>query len=111
LGCHVAPLNEESIEKMLMVWTRSKSIPEEVQAMSVISAAVSEYFFYGREIFEEKRNLLIKMVDTLDWKIYVEDSTFPTWGELLERFKRCSKHCKLYSSYFEEVEGEGFAET
>jgi hypothetical protein len=110
LGCHVAPLNEESIEKMLMVWTRSKSIPEEVQAMSVISAAVSEYFFYGRETFERKRDLLMKMVEVLDWKVYVEDSTFPTWGELLERFKRCSKHCKLYPRYFPEEIGDGFVE-
>jgi len=101
LGCHVAPLAETSIEKMLMVWTRSKSVPAEVQAMSVISAAVSEYFFYGREVFENKRRMLMDMVNELDWLVYVEESTFPTWDELEERFKKCSKHCRLFPEYYE----------
>jgi len=101
LGCHVAPLAETSIEKMLMVWTRSKSVPAEVQAISVVAAAVSEYFFYGRSVFEEKREMLQDMVKELDWQVYVEESTFPTWDELSERFKQCSKHCKLFPEYYQ----------
>jgi hypothetical protein len=83
-----------------MVWTRSKSIPEEVQGIAVISSALSEYFFYGRDIFEEKRNLLKDLVDELNWNVFVEESTFPTYNELCERFKQCSRNCSLYSEHY-----------
>jgi hypothetical protein len=100
LKCHVAPLHHDSIEKMLMVWTKSKSVPCEVQGISVISSALSEYFFYGKEVFEEKRNLFRKLVDDLDWCVFVEDSTFPTYEELCLRFQMCSKHCALYNKFY-----------
>jgi hypothetical protein len=58
LGCMVAPLDHDSIEKMLMVWNRSKSVTEEAQGISVISTALREYFFYGKETYNDKLIML-----------------------------------------------------
>jgi len=100
LGCMVAPLDHESIEKMLMIWNRSKSVTEEAQGISVISTALREYFFYGRETFEIKLNMLKQLVIDLKWDLWVEDSTFPTFEELCMSFKQSSKHCDSFEVYF-----------
>jgi hypothetical protein len=85
-GMHVAPLDSDSIEKMLMTWVRSKTISAQEQCIAVISSAVMEYAFYGREIFENRCTLLKKMCLDLDLDLYVEPSTFPTFRELINRF-------------------------
>jgi uncharacterized membrane protein YbaN (DUF454 family) len=100
LDCHLAPLDHESIEKMLMVWNRSKSIPEEAQCIAVISTALREYFFYGRDVFEEKRKLLIKLVSDMGITNWVEDATFPTYTQLYDSFISASKHCTIFDKYF-----------
>lgn len=96
VGALLAPLDEESVEKSLMVWNRSKTICKEAQGVAIISTAVREYFFYGRAKFEEKSKLFKKMIEELGWQIYVEESTFPTFDELLISFRKTSKHCATY---------------
>lgn len=100
LGCMVAPLDHDSIEKMLMVWNRSKSVTEEAQGISVISTALREYFFYGKETYNDKLIMLRKLVKDLKWDIWIEESTFPTFEELCENFKKSSKHCDSFDVYF-----------
>jgi len=100
LGCMVAPLDHDSIEKMLMVWNRSKSVTEEAQGISVISTALREYFFYGEEVFQEKLLTFKQLVKDLKWDIWVEESTFPTFEELCDSFKRSSRHCDSFEIYF-----------
>lgn len=100
LNCMVAPLDHDSIEKMLMVWSRSKAITEEAQGVSVISTALREYFFYGRDIFEEKLLVLKQLIKDLKWDIWVEESTFPSFEELCDSFKRSSRHCDSFEVYF-----------
>jgi hypothetical protein len=101
LNCMVAPLDHDSIEKMLMVWNRSKSVTEEYQGIAVISTALREYFFYGRETFEEKLLLFKQLVKDLNWDLWVEESTFPTFEELCESFKRSSRHAESFEIYFD----------
>ncbi|APG78992.1 hypothetical protein 1 [Changjiang picorna-like virus 3] len=86
LNCYLAPLEHESIEKSLMTWTRSKAISKENQAVDVITSAMREYFFYGREVYEEKCNLLKFVVDKLDLHAFVHESVFPTYDSLIEDF-------------------------
>lgn len=100
LGCMMAPLDHESIEKMLTVWNRSKAVTEEYQGMAVISTALREYFFYGEAIFLEKREMLQNLVKELEWGDWIEESTFPTYASLCEQFKRSSKYCHTYDQYF-----------
>lgn len=86
MGCYLAPLEHDSIEKMLTVWTRSKSIPAEAQSIAVIGTAVQEYFFYGRSIFEDKREMLQELVKTMGLDNWVQEATFPTFDDLKQRF-------------------------
>jgi len=91
LNCYLAPLEHESIEKSLMTWTRSKAISKENQAVDVITSAMREYFFYGRDVYEQKSNLLKHVVDKLDLHPYVHDAVFPTYNSLIEDFVERSK--------------------
>jgi len=95
MGCYMAPLDHDSIEKMLTVWTRSKAIPEEAQAIAVIGTALREYFFYGKEVFEDKREMLQKLVEDMSIQNWVEDSTFPSYQKLCDDFWESSKHVCL----------------
>jgi len=86
-GGFVAPLDHDSIEKMLMVWNRSKTISAQEQCIAVISSAVMEYSYYGRFIFEEKCSMLKQMCKDLDLWIYVTESTFPTFSTMVDRYQ------------------------
>nr|AWK77840.1 polyprotein [Darwin bee virus 5] len=100
LGVYVAPLELESIEKSLMVTVRSKSVCLEKQSVDILQSALREYFFHGREMFEEKRALFITLVDDLNLRIYM-DRYFPTWDELVANFWSHSDH--KYVHYFDSV--------
>jgi hypothetical protein len=90
MACHLAPLEHDSIEKSLMVWVKSTTIGEEQQCIAVISSAILEYFQYGREEFDRRRNMLIKLVEKLELKAYIQDSTFPTFDFLMEQYDKNS---------------------
>lgn len=86
VGAYVAPLDRSSIEKMLTVCVRKKNVSAQSHAISVISTALREYFFYGREEFEQKVCIMRQVVDKANLELYVEDSTFPSWDELYQHF-------------------------
>lgn len=86
VGAQLCPLDHDSIEKMLMVWTRSKTISAEEQVVAVISSAIREYFFYGKEIFEAKSSLLKTILKEKELELWITDSTFPTYNQLKEEF-------------------------
>lgn len=86
VGAWMAPLDESSIHKMLMVGVVSKSIPIEEQAIQCVGQAVREYFHYGRDKFEEMRALLKEGVEECGLTPYVEPTTFPTWEEEYAHF-------------------------
>lgn len=85
LNYYTAPLDHESIEKSLMVWTRSR-IPESEQAMAIIGSAVREYFFYGKATYYKRCSLLRELVNYLGFDELIQDSTFPTWESLAKDF-------------------------
>jgi hypothetical protein len=91
LGIHLAPLEHGSIEKMLLTCVKSKSITFEEQTMAIIGSAVWEYFFYGKNVFEEKRDMLLEVVKENNLEIYVQENTFPTWSEMVDTFWRNSR--------------------
>jgi len=93
---YLCPLEHDSIEKSLMTCVESKSVTDKYQAVAIMSTACQEYFFYGKEVFEDKRALMLHASRELDLEKYLQDSTFPTWTELVERF--LSYKCDLYYS-------------
>jgi hypothetical protein len=95
VGAMLAPLEEQSIIKSLMICTASKTCSPQARDVAAISSAVREYFFYGREVFEEKVTMLKQIVEECDLTVYLEDSTFPTWKQLVDQFWDNSKHVKL----------------
>lgn len=90
LGDYAAPLELESIQKSLMVWTYSKTVTPAEQGVAVISSALREYFFHGKEMFDRMTRLLNTVVDEAGWREYVTDATFPTWEELVRSWHNAS---------------------
>lgn len=86
----VCPLEESSIIKSLTMWVPSKTINCYHQMVAVISSANSEYFFYGKKVFEEKHSFFKRLLSEEPYCFYVNESTLPTYNELVERFKRAS---------------------
>ncbi len=90
LGAMVCPLEEASIQKSLMTWVRSKTVCPQDQMVSVVSSAVREYFWYGKEIFEQKRDFLMELIAKLGYDDYVCPTTFPTWDDLCTSWRQMS---------------------
>lgn len=93
VGAYLAPLEEASIAKSLTRVVASRSVPGEKQAVDVMSSAAREYFFHGKDIFQEKTAMLVDVAYVCKLQDYLEDSTFPTWEELKDNFWSNSEHC------------------
>lgn len=90
LNAQMAILDEDSIWKSLMICIPSKEVSPQKQCIDIVSSAISEWFFYGRERFEKERLYLQNLVERSDLAVYVEKSTFPTWEDLKMRFVTAS---------------------
>jgi hypothetical protein len=86
VGEYLCPLEHESIEKSLMTWVESVSVSAGEQAVDVMSSATFEYFFYGKEIFEEKRKLMLGVIEELGFSMHATPGKFPVWEELAARY-------------------------
>jgi hypothetical protein len=86
----LCPLEEASIHKSLTVWVPSKTIDSYAQMVAVISSANSEYFFYGRSIFERHHAFFARLLQEEPYSHYVTGGTLPNWEQLVERFDQAS---------------------
>lgn len=91
LDVHLAPLEEESIIKSLMVCVASNSISAEHQCVDIVGSAVREYFNYGKEKFHKKVSELRQIVCDNTLEAYVSESTFPEWDHLVQEFWKASE--------------------
>lgn len=85
LNCMVCPIEHDSIDKMLTMCVESKTICKQLQAVAVLETACREYFWYGEEIFHQKRALFYRWIEELDLFAYLERS-LPTWEQLKNEF-------------------------
>jgi hypothetical protein len=86
LGCVVAPLAEKSLAKSLhFVMNRKHSdvLPLQVAAQA-LAAANTEFFYHGKEKFEERRSQMLKIIRDTDVKKYISD--LPTWSQCISKF-------------------------
>ncbi len=86
VGLFVAPLEEESIIRSLMLCVESKSVPMELQCVDIMDSACREWFYYGRETFEDKRKMLQNLIEKCDLSIYKHPGELPTYEAILEGF-------------------------
>lgn len=86
VGAYLCPLEEESIIKSMMVWTRSKTITPEEQIVAILSSAHQEYFFHGRKKFNEMYCIIQDMITEHNLQDWVQESHFPSWNALKKRF-------------------------
>jgi len=96
----MAPLCEDSIQKMLMIGVASKTVSPEYQMIACVGTAVFEYFFYGKERFEKERSFLIGVVEEAGLSDHIQPHTFPTYEELKARWLDAS----AYEEYLKELE-------
>jgi hypothetical protein len=92
LDCYLAPLELASIHKMLTVNVRSKTIPAEEQSIATITSALGEWFFYGKEEYNARRQDMIHVIEMCDLNAWLQKSSIPTWDMLKMRFEQNSQY-------------------
>jgi len=90
LSAYAARLEEASIWKSMLLWIPSSEDPPQKQAMDIVRAAVSEWFFYGRERYDQEVSFLRTMVHKCGLDDYVEPGIFVPWNYLHFRFNAAS---------------------
>jgi len=83
---YVAPLALTSIEKSLIICTRSTTVSAQHQSVSCMSSALREMFFHGKEEFETFRCQILDCLDEYNLHNYVGRSDFPTHEELFNYY-------------------------
>jgi hypothetical protein len=58
--------------------------------VAVIVSANNEYFYYGKEVFEEKRKFFLDCLSVEPYNLWVTSETLPDWDALIRRFKGAS---------------------
>lgn len=86
LPAYVARLDHSSIDKMVLVHVEKANVSPEMHSVDVIETAIREYFWYGREVFEEKKRMFRQVVIDCGLEMCIKESTFPCWDELRKDF-------------------------
>ncbi|APG78525.1 hypothetical protein [Wenzhou picorna-like virus 16] len=95
VGAYLAPLDHASMDKMMTMWIPSGTICPEAQAIAIIGSAIREYFFYGKDVYEEKRVMFLEIIEECGLKMFMKKSTLPTWESLRQLFWESSEHVDL----------------
>jgi hypothetical protein len=90
VGNYTAPLELESINKMLMMVVKSRSIEADEQMASIVQSAHSEAFFHGREYFDMMTNILKEAVEYHEMGAWFEELPFQTWEQMVEKYHNCT---------------------
>jgi hypothetical protein len=88
----LCPLDHESIEKSLTVWVASKSVVWQEQILDIMSSAVREYFFYGKETYLQKKDMFLNLIKEHDLEEWTWDNLLPSYEQLKDEFWNHSKH-------------------
>jgi len=91
LQAYACPLDESSIHKMLTKVVQSKSVTLEQQSCDNIDCAIREYFWYGKDIFQQKRELLLNIAFKNNLQFCMKSSFAPKWDELCRKFREDSE--------------------
>jgi hypothetical protein len=81
VGDYLCPIEEDSIGKSLTKCLPSSDKCPEAHAVDILNNTVREYFNYGKEIFQEKRQMCLDIVAEANLQPYYI-TAFPTWDEM-----------------------------
>jgi hypothetical protein len=87
----LAPLEMESVHKMLCVIVESKTVTLGEQMADIIRSAHSEMFFHGETKFRKWDELLKRLISENDMDVWFRDQKLPTYGQLWQRFRAVSE--------------------
>jgi hypothetical protein len=88
-GIVLCPLEWESIEKMLTVWTASKSIDYHEQAIAVFTSAIMESAFHGEETYNKMHGWIMEFLN--------KNSDYKPWFNGFPTFLQCIKNFTIKS--------------
>jgi hypothetical protein len=86
IGAIVAPLDISSFDKMLTARLPKDDMAEEAHAICVIETAQREYFYHGKEMFDERQKFFRQLVIDCKLEAWVRDSTFPNYYDMVYDF-------------------------
>jgi hypothetical protein len=89
-GMKVAPLEKDSIYKMLLYTIPSRSEVEEVQLAQACASALSEAFYHGSDFYEEIFSLIEESEKTPEFEARLKQVVLPSYAECYARFVRAS---------------------
>lgn len=85
-GLYIAPIEELSLFKTLHSALRSKELTREQHSAQAIDCVLREWFFYGKEHFNEKRVQLIEVAKKHRLLHHFEDNELHTYESLKSSF-------------------------
>jgi hypothetical protein len=89
---YMAPLDIESIHKMLCVTVASKSVTPQEQMFSIVRSALMEAFFHGEHFFDEYRDMFqLVLSSNVEYESFLHSLPLLTYSEFWELFWRNSK--------------------
>lgn len=85
-GQYLAPIEEASIWKSLHCMRKSKFLTPEEYAGCALDDAMLEYFYHGKEKFEQSRTLLSTVVESAGIAPFLKESRLRTYEEYEEQY-------------------------
>lgn len=90
VGAFLCPLDMDSIFRSLTVWGPS-TMADDHRVVEVVTNAVCEFFFYGKEKFEKERDFFLQYLDKPQYLPYIRHpDVLPTWEECRGKFEYLS---------------------
>nr|WBY66461.1 MAG: nonstructural protein [Eriocheir sinensis marnavirus 2] len=90
VGSHVAQLEHDSIAKALTMHLPSTEVCDEAKAVQALEGALYEYFYYGREEFNKRRQMFLEIIEECELEPYVTRE-LPFFDQLLNNYLEESK--------------------
>lgn len=84
----VCPLDVKSIIKSLMIGLKSKHLSSRQLAAQIVDTALAEFFWHGKDLFDEWYIHLSHIVEKYDLAPYLPSDHLLTWGEHVRRYKQ-----------------------
>jgi len=81
---------------MLTRCVRTREHVPEYHMLEVVNTALSEYFWYGKNIFEDRRRLFVNILEEAGLlKIAPSYYVVPTWKDLYERYIKANRTARF----------------